>query len=88
MKMKPEQVATRSRSALEGLCLAIVRRLTGLGGVRRIEVLEIVGDPEGRNWRVGKIDIRPPVKLADQKRIDDALDPWRHRFKLATGDGS
>jgi hypothetical protein len=85
-RTKPEQVSTRSLSAIEELCVAVARRLSGLGGVRRIEVLEIVGDPEGRNWRVGKVEISPPLSPDDQKRIEDALEPWRHRFKLAAGD--
>src|SRR4051812_29603740 len=83
---KPTQVATRSLSAIEDLCIAVARRLPGLDAVRRVEVLEPSGDPEGRKWRIGEIDIDPPLDPADRRRVEAALEPWRKRFRLATGD--
>jgi hypothetical protein len=78
----PQQVATRSKSALEAMCVAVVRRLDGLAGVRHVEVLPLEAEA-GCNWQVGSIEIEPPLDEADRQKVEDALAGWRQRFRLS-----
>lgn len=82
-RAKPPQAATRSRDALEAMCLAVVRRLPGLARVRHVAVIEIAA-PEGEpNWHIGEVDISPALSDADRKKVDEAILSWRRRFRLA-----
>jgi len=81
-RMPPQQVATRSKSALEAMCVAVVRRLDGLDQVRHVEVLPLDGDDDS-NWRIGEVEIDPPLGEAGRQRIEAALAGWRQRFRLS-----
>ena len=79
----PQQIATRSRSALEAMCVAVVRRVSGLESVSHVAIVEIEA-PDGKpNWEVGTIAIVPPLAEADRRRIEAALASWRQRFRLS-----
>ena len=79
----PRQVATRSRSALEAMCIAVVRRLAGLEAVRHVAVIEIEAPAHEPNWDVGEVAISPPLGEADRRRVETALQLWRQRFRLS-----
>lgn len=79
----PLQIATRSRSALEAMCIAVVRRLAGLEAVSHVTVLEIEAPDGEPNWDIGPITIAPPLAEADRQRVEAALASWRERFRLS-----
>jgi hypothetical protein len=81
-RMPPQQVATRSKSALEAMCVALVRRLDGLEGVRRVEVVPLEGGGDS-NWQIGSVEIEPPLGEAGRTRVDEAVAAWRQRFRLS-----
>jgi hypothetical protein len=78
----PQQIATRSRSSLEAMCVALIRRLDGLAAVRGVEILPLDGDPSA-NWQLGAIEIDPPLSREARRRVEDAVSSWRQRFRLS-----
>ena len=80
----PLQIATRSRSALEAMCVAWSSgRLAGLEAVSHVTVLEIEAPDGEPNWDIGAITIAPPLEEADRQRVEAALASWRERFRLS-----
>ena len=79
----PRQIATRSRSALEAMCVAVVRRLPGLEGVRHVAVEPLEAGMGEPNWTIGEVSVTPPIDEAGRERVEAALSSWRHRFRLA-----
>ena len=89
MKRKPKTAPRfadeRSGSALAAMCEALIRRLPGLEGVSKVEVVRI-DTAEGPNWDLAHVEIEPPLSAADRERVEAVIEPWRRRFNML-GDG-
>jgi hypothetical protein len=74
---------TRSRAALEAMCVSVVRRIPGMEKVQSVSITEALSDGDEPNWAIDEVSISPALDAVGRRRVEEALESWRQRFRLA-----